>query len=187
MPPSDAAARTPPDAYLDPLAAFDDLTFTLPPSWTKRTIVTFTAPRAREDGYPATVVVMREPMAEGETLAALVERDTLDFGESVLVGPPFMLDGRSAHAFSCQWETPTGVMYQESTLVETHLGAERFVTRVTATCAEEDADEMHLVYARLFESMRFEQVPDPRGPRRPSSQIRAAIPEVPIPGVRSRR
>ena len=47
-------------------------------------------------------------------------------------------------------------MYETTIFIETPAGGERFVTKVTATCSEWDASEVHEVFQRALESIHFD-------------------------------
>lgn len=185
------------------LRGFDDLAVEPPAGWSKRTIVTFTAPAPAEqtqrDGEPPpSFVVIREPMREGESLRGLVEQRREEVQGMLAHSMPHHVDGHDALTYTCEWSGPTGDIYEATTLIETFERDGRYVTKVTATCSEEDAPEVQEAFTRLFESARFLGDPRPSSEPPPSSNFRptrsswpdppeSPLPEVPMPGERRRR
>src|SRR5215831_10083083 len=85
----------------------DDLTFEPPADWSQRTIVGFNAPNPENYAYPPGVVMMRDTMADGDTLEAIVERQLTELLllPEVQVASPraFELDGQAAVEIEYEW------------------------------------------------------------------------------------
>src|SRR5262245_41859502 len=85
----------------------DDLTFDPPPEWSKRTIVGFNAPNPENYAYPPGVVMIRDTMADEDTLEGIVERqltELLQLPEVQVASPrAFELDGQSAVEIEYEW------------------------------------------------------------------------------------
>ena len=100
-----------------------------------------------------------------------------------------------SHGFRCARNSlgvvPVQRLNARKNAIETHEAGRRHLTKLTATCAEHDADEVHEVFARALDSVRFAGPPahTPPPPSWPASAVRPAVtlPEVPMPGSHRRR
>jgi hypothetical protein len=171
----------------------DDLTFEPPAEWNQRTIVGFNAPNPESYAYPPGVVMMRDTMAEEDSLETIVERhltELLQLPEVQVTSPTaYELDGQSAVELEFEWKSGTCVLAQTTLIVASCTGMRRTVTTFTTFCAREDLDALRPMFARIFESVRFappyavtKSDVAPAGSTSdvvPSSPLRALVPPPP--------
>ncbi len=190
-----------------PLAdALGDLAFTPPPVWRARTVLEYLAPDAWHYAYPPSVIVIREPMRDEDSVEALVNRQvdhvaTLPSGR-VLRRTELTVDGLPAMELAYEWmgAREIGGIQQITTLVESHADGRRIVTSFTTVCAVSDAAFLAPIFRAMLDSVRVGQrsvsavVPAPDSePTLPamvtpfSVGYSPAILDVPMPGMRQRR
>jgi hypothetical protein len=137
----------------------DDLTFEPPAEWSQRTIVGFNAPHPEDYAYPPGVIVMRDTMADHDTLEAIVERhltELLQLPEVQIATPhTFELDGQPAVEIEYEWTSETCVLAQTTTIVTSCTAMRRTITTFTTFCATEDTPALRPVFAKMFASVSF--------------------------------
>ena len=125
---------------------WEDGTLVVPHTWTRRVIVAFLEPNPEGKTNPANVVVVREPLRQGETVHSLVEKLLLDMRDQpafrVLEHRVFERNGANAVTLAYAWVNELGPIRQTTTFLATLDEHAPTVTSATTTCAHEDAEAM---------------------------------------------
>ena len=134
----------------------DTLQFDVPRDWQDRTIVAYAAPPRPEQERTANVVMTREELGEGDTLASYVDRHVQQLGERL---EGFELVERQSRQLS---ERPAVTLHirsgEEDAMLEQQLALvelpRRVVASFTMTVPDEDAEQMLPLFERILSTVR---------------------------------
>jgi hypothetical protein len=134
-----------------------DISFDVPRHWDDKTIVAYAAPPAPGQSVAANLVMARDALKDGETLARYADRQLAEMAKRL---DGFELLGRDetslggAPAVSIRFESrgANGPLEQRLVVVE---GRRRGVYCFTATTAKADADQNNPLFDRMLSTVRL--------------------------------
>lgn len=138
-----------------------DLSFDVPRHWDDKTIVAYAAPPAPGQAIAANLVLTRDALREGETLAGYADRQLTELAKRL---DGFELEGREdsqlggAPAVTVRFtaRAAAGPLAQRLVVIE---GRRRGVYCFTATSAQADAAQNDPLFDRMLATIRFAEGP----------------------------
>jgi hypothetical protein len=143
-----------------------DISFDVPRHWDDKTIVAYAAPPdpGRPGGVAANLVMTRDTLREGETLAQYADRQLAEMAKRVdafalIRREETTLGGAPAVAIRFASRAAGGPIEQRLVVIE---GRRRGVYCFTATTAKADAAQNEPLFERILRTIRFPaEGPDP--------------------------
>jgi hypothetical protein len=161
-----------------------DFSFDVPSDWRDGSIVVFQSP---DD---VSIVVTREPMAEGQTLRRLADQELVQLGKNLrdfdlLQSHDSELGGRPAIHIRFTWVNALGSVEHSMTIVETERQAQRSAIVFTTGVPKDRAAEVRPVLERILESVTFDEPAPSTSQMAPRLEVAGDLSSafVPIPGV----
>jgi hypothetical protein len=141
-----------------------DITFDVPRHWDDKTIVAYAAPPAPGQAIAANLVMTRDTLRDGESLAGYADRQLTELAKRLdgfeLTGrDDLLLGGAAAVALRFTARAAAGPLVQRLVVVE---GRRRGVYCFTATSAKADAEQNDPLFDRMLATIRLPEAP--RGP-----------------------
>jgi hypothetical protein len=132
-----------------------DLAFDLPRDWEDKTVVAFAAPT--KTGVAPNVVVTRDALGDGETLAAYADRQLVELakrldGFDLHHKKDLVLGGHAAIELSFGWQGQSGPLEQRLVMAANRA---RQVSSFTTTTAKVDVRKNDPIFDRILLSVRF--------------------------------
>lgn len=134
-----------------------DISFDVPRHWDDKTIVAYAAPAQPGQAVAANLVMTRDSLRDGETLAQYADRQLAEMAkrldgfelagreETTLGGSPAVVIRFTSRAVS-------GPLAQRLVMIQ---GRRRGVYCLTATCAQADAAQNEPLFDRILGTLRF--------------------------------
>ena len=138
-----------------------DITFDVPRHWDDKTIVAYAAPTRAGQEIAANLVMTRDALRDGETLAQYADRQLAEMakrmdGFELIRRDELTIGGAHAVAVRFASRGSGGPLEQRLVVVE---GRRRSVFCFTATTAKADADQNNPLFDRILGTIRFPEVP----------------------------
>lgn len=139
-----------------------DISFDVPRHWDDKTIVAYAAPAQPGQAVAANVVLTRDTLRDGESLAGYADRQLADLAKRVdgfelIKREEATLGGAPALVIRFASRSGSGPLVQRLVVIE---GRRRGVFAVTATTAKADAAQNEPLIDRILSTIRF---PPPGG------------------------
>jgi hypothetical protein len=149
-----------------------DLAFDLPRDWEDKTVVAFSAPG--KVGLAPNVVVTRDALADGETLAAYADRQLVELAKRLDAFDlhqrrDLNLGGHAAIELSFGWQGQVAALEQRLVMAANRA---RKVITLTTTTAKADAKKNDPIFDRILLSVRFADLDHETDPRSRSVETR---------------
>lgn len=134
-----------------------DISFDVPRHWEDKTIVAYAAPAAVGQAVAANVVMTRDALQEGESLARYADRQLAEMakrldGFELVRRDELTLGGAQAVAIRFGSRGSAGPLEQRLVVVE---GRRRAVFCFTATTSKADADQNNPLFDRILSTIRL--------------------------------
>ncbi|APR86661.1 hypothetical protein A7982_12010 [Minicystis rosea] len=143
-----------------------DITFDVPRHWDDKTIVAYAAPPQPGQAVAANLVMTRDTLRDGETLAQYADRQLTEMAKRLdafeLVGrEDTAVGGSPATVIRFTARAVSGPLAQRLVVIQ---GRRRGVYCLTATSARADAAQNDPLFDRILGSIRFPAVEPGAGP-----------------------
>lgn len=139
-----------------------ELSFDVPRDWEDRTMVAYAAPLRPGQASAANLVMTRERLPAGETLASYVERHIEQLEQrldrfALLSKQDHPVDGRPAVRIRFSSSGPNGRFEQHLTVIEL---PNRIVASLTMTTPQDDAGQMAPLFEHMLSTLQVEGKPE---------------------------
>jgi hypothetical protein len=178
----------------------EEMSFDTPPGWQERMILSYVAPPAFGEETPPSVVVVREPLAPGDSLLDFVQRHLAELDITPRESGFVEIDGMPAYHVTYEFQSEREALERTTCFFEMRIRARSVVTHISTICAKSDIRIHRATFEAVMASVRLDRSsgvtnestrpPLPSSPPPMSSEIRwnaPALPDIPMPGSRARR
>lgn len=134
-----------------------DVTFDVPRHWEDRTMVAFAAPPRPGQTTAPNVVMTRDLLASGETLAGYADKQLAELskrldGFELVAREEKSIGGQPGIELHFTWRASTGELEQWLAMT---VGRRRTVFCFNATAARADGEQMTPLFDRILSTIRF--------------------------------